>query len=29
MINATEYVLYGYSKKWASDFNSREAVKGY
>ena len=27
VINAIEYFLYEYSKKWASDFNWREAVK--
>ena len=27
IINAIEYFLYEYSKKWASDFNWREAVK--
>ena len=29
IINAIEYFLYEYSKKWASDFNWREAVKDY
>ena len=27
--NAIDYFLYEYSKKWASDFNWREAVKDY
>ena len=27
--NAIDYFLYQYSKKWASDFNWREAVKDY
>ena len=27
IINAIDYFLYEYSKKWASDFNWREAVK--
>ena len=29
IINAIEYFLYEYSKKWASNFNWREAVKDY
>ena len=29
IINAIDYFLYEYSKKWASDFNWREAVKDY
>ena len=29
IINAIEYFLYEYFKKWASDFNWREAVKDY
>ena len=27
--NAIDYFLFEHSKKWASDFNWREAVKGY
>ena len=29
IINAIEYFLYEYSKKWASNFNWREAAKDY
>ena len=29
IINTIDYFLYEYSKKWASDFNWREAVKDY
>ena len=29
IINSIEYFLYEYSKKMASDFNWRKAVKGY
>ena len=29
IINAIEYFLYEYSKKWVSNFNWREAVKDY
>ena len=29
IINAIDFFLYGYSKKWAIDFNWRKAVKDY
>ena len=29
IVNAIEYFLYEYSKKWVSDFNWREAIKDY